>query len=98
MMHPPWMFPLSEKCSWMNFPKRLELLLYTVLALPNASMMGLHRQSHTNTEVSVCACLCVCTRESARCVCVHVWVFLSVCVCVCVPALYDGLLHACGLL
>ena len=27
MMHPPWMFPFSETCRWMNFPKRLELLL-----------------------------------------------------------------------
>lgn len=27
MMQPPWMFPHSEKWSWMNFPKRLELLL-----------------------------------------------------------------------
>lgn len=41
MIQPPWMFPFWEKWSWMNFPKRLELLLYTVLALPNASMMGL---------------------------------------------------------
>lgn len=29
----------------MNFPKRLELLLYTVLAFPKASMMGLQSEA-----------------------------------------------------
>lgn len=43
------MFPASEKLSRINFPKRLELLLYTVFALPNASRMGLDKgeESHT---------------------------------------------------
>lgn len=41
------MFPFWEKWSWMNFPKRLELLLYTVLAFPKASMMGLQSEGKT---------------------------------------------------
>ena len=40
-MRPPVIFPAFENWSWMNLPNRLELLLYTVLALPNASMIGL---------------------------------------------------------
>lgn len=40
---PPWIFPFWQMFSWTNFPKRLELLLYTVFALPKASMMGLKR-------------------------------------------------------
>lgn len=43
-MQPPWMLPFWEKWSWINFPKRLELLLYTVLAFPKASMMGLEEE------------------------------------------------------
>lgn len=39
---PPFMFPLFEKLSSIYFPKRLELLLYTVFALPNASKIGLN--------------------------------------------------------
>lgn len=38
------MFPFRQMCSCTNFPKRLELLLYVVFALPNASMMGLRRR------------------------------------------------------
>ena len=37
------MFPALEKLSRINFPKRLELLLYTVFALPNASRIGLDK-------------------------------------------------------
>ena len=50
MIHPPWMFPLWEKWSWINFPKREELLLYIVLAFPNASMMGLERDRERDRE------------------------------------------------
>ena len=42
MIFPPVMFPNSENSRRMNFPNRLELLLYTVLALPKASRIGLH--------------------------------------------------------
>lgn len=54
MTQPPWMFPPSEKWSWMNFPNRLELLLYTVLAFPNASMMGLQRRKDFHFIPSTC--------------------------------------------
>lgn len=36
----PTILPLGSKCSWMNLPKRLELSLRAVLALPNASRIG----------------------------------------------------------
>ena len=36
----PMILPLGSKCSWMNFPNRLELSLSAVLALPNASRIG----------------------------------------------------------
>ena len=42
MIFPLVMLPISEKSKQMNFPNRLELLLYTVLAFPNASRIGLH--------------------------------------------------------
>lgn len=70
MMQPPWMFPFWEKCSWINFPKRLELLLYTVLAFPKASMMGLQtegsqiklstKKSFFAYPMSVCLSITVC--------------------------------------
>ena len=43
-MMPPVILPALANCSWINLPNRLELLLYTVLALPNASMMGLQKE------------------------------------------------------
>ena len=45
MILPPSMLPASEKLSRMNLPKRLELLLYTVLAFPKASRIGLQGMS-----------------------------------------------------
>ena len=39
-MRAPLICPVLQKSSCMNFPNRLELLLYTVLALPSASRMG----------------------------------------------------------
>lgn len=47
-MTPPVIFPSFEKLSSINFPKRLELLLYTVLALPNASNIGLKKKKIEN--------------------------------------------------
>lgn len=40
-MRAPEMEPCGEKCTSMNLPKRDELLLRTVFALPNASITGL---------------------------------------------------------
>lgn len=70
MTQPPWMFPPSEKWSWMNFPNRLELLLYTVLAFPNASMMGLQRRKDFHFIPSTCkgkAGECVCALRYLLC-------------------------------
>ena len=38
---PPSIRPFLLNCRLINFPNLLELLLYTVLAFPNASMIGL---------------------------------------------------------
>ena len=74
------MFPASEKLSRINFPKRLELLLYTVFALPNASRMGLDKEKRKSYREERDAWEGV--REDKY--------FISVCVCVCSERSMEG--------